>query len=63
MLAAVAGAIRALLEAEASPGAVRKSKEQLVLLCQSYMAAATAKQSNVASSRQRGLAAVTKQVL
>jgi AcrR family transcriptional regulator len=43
MLAAVAGAIRALLEAEASPGAVRKSKEQLVLLCQSYMAAATAK--------------------
>jgi AcrR family transcriptional regulator len=43
MLAAMAGAIRSLLEAEPSPGAVRKSKEQLVLLCQSYMAAATAK--------------------
>ena len=42
MLAAMAGAIRSLLEAEPSPGAVRKSKEQLVLLCQSYMAAATA---------------------
>ena len=43
MLAAMAGAIRSLLEAEPSPTAVRKSKEQLVLLCQSYMAAATAK--------------------
>ena len=42
MLAAMAGAIRSLLEAEPLPGAVRKSKEQLVLLCQSYMAAATA---------------------
>ena len=41
MLAAVAGAIRSLLEAEPSPGAVRKSKRQLVLLCQSYMTAAT----------------------
>lgn len=43
MLAAMAGAIRSLLEAEPSPGAVRKSREQLVLLCQSYMAAAIAK--------------------
>jgi AcrR family transcriptional regulator len=43
MLAAMAGAIRSLLEAEPSPGAVRKSREQLVLLCQSYMTAATAK--------------------
>ena len=43
MLAAMAGAMRSLLEAEPSPGAVRKSREQLVLLCQSYMAAATAK--------------------
>jgi AcrR family transcriptional regulator len=42
MLAAMAGAIRSLLEAEPSPSAVRKSREQLVLLCQSYMAAATA---------------------
>ena len=41
MLAAMMGAIRSLLEAEPSPGAVRKSKEQLVLLCQSYMKAAT----------------------
>ena len=45
MLAAMAGAIRSLLEAEPSPGAVRKSREQLVLLCQSYMTAATAKRS------------------
>ena len=43
MLAAMAGAIRSFLEAEPSPSAVRKSREQLVLLCQSYMAAATAK--------------------
>jgi len=42
MLAAMAGAIRSLLEAEPSPSAVRRSREQLVLLCQSYMAAATA---------------------
>lgn len=42
MLAAMAGAIRSLLEAEPLPGAVRKSKAQLVLLCQSYMTAATA---------------------
>jgi len=43
MLAAMAGAIRSLLESEPSPSAVRKSREQLVLLCQSYMMAATAK--------------------
>jgi tetracycline repressor-like protein len=42
MLAAMAGAIRSLLETEPSPSAVRKSREQLVLLCQSYMTAATA---------------------
>ena len=41
MLAAMAGAIRSLLEAEPSRGELRKSKEQLVLLCQSYMTAAT----------------------
>jgi AcrR family transcriptional regulator len=45
MLAAMAGAIRSLLEAAPSPIAVRRSREQLVLLCQSYMAAATAKHS------------------
>jgi AcrR family transcriptional regulator len=42
MLAAMAGAIRSLLEAAPSPATVRKSREQLVLLCQSYMAAARA---------------------
>jgi AcrR family transcriptional regulator len=43
MLAAMAGAIRSLLQAEPSASAIRKSREQLVLLCQSYMTAATAK--------------------
>jgi AcrR family transcriptional regulator len=43
MLAAMAGAIRSLLEDEPSPGTVRKLREQLVLLCQSYMMAATTK--------------------
>jgi len=42
MLAAMAGAMRSLLEAGPSPTTVRMSREQLVLLCQSYMAAATA---------------------
>lgn len=41
MLAAMAGTMRSLLEAGASPSIVRKSQEQLVLLCQSYTAAAT----------------------
>ncbi|MGA7221973.1 MAG: TetR/AcrR family transcriptional regulator [Candidatus Acidiferrales bacterium] len=43
MLSAMAGAMRALLEAGPTASSVRKSREQLVLLCQSYMAAATAK--------------------
>ena len=43
MLSAMAGAMRSLLEAGPSPATVRKSREQLVLLCQSYMAAAKAK--------------------
>jgi hypothetical protein len=43
MLAAIAGAMRFLLEAGPSSATVRQSREQLVLLCQSYMAAATAK--------------------
>jgi len=45
MLSAMAGAMRSLLEAGSnpSPATVRKAREQLVLLCQSYMAAATAK--------------------
>ncbi len=42
MLAAMAGTMRSLLETEPTSATVRKSREQLVLLCQSYMAAATA---------------------
>jgi AcrR family transcriptional regulator len=41
MLSAMAGAMRSLLEAGPSPITVRKAREHLVLLCQSYMAAAT----------------------
>jgi AcrR family transcriptional regulator len=43
MLAAMSGAMRSLLEAGPTSATVRKSREQLVLLCQSYMMAATAK--------------------
>lgn len=43
MLSAMAGAMRSLLEARPTPATVRKAREQLVLLCQSYMTAATAK--------------------
>jgi len=39
MFAAMAGATRSVLEAGASPAMVRKLREHLVLLCQSYMAA------------------------
>ena len=41
MLAAMSGTMRSMLEARPSPTMVRKQREQLVLLCQSYMAAAT----------------------
>jgi len=41
MLAAMSGAMRSVLEAGASPAMMRKLKEHLVLLCQSYLAAAT----------------------
>jgi AcrR family transcriptional regulator len=41
MLSAMSGAMRSLLEAGPSPATVRKAREQLVLLCQAYMAAAT----------------------
>jgi AcrR family transcriptional regulator len=41
MGAAMAGALRAALEEGGSPSIVRKLREHLVLLCQSYMAAAT----------------------
>ena len=43
MLSAMGGAMRSVLESGPSPSTVRKAREQLVLLCQSYMAAATAK--------------------
>jgi AcrR family transcriptional regulator len=43
MLAAMAGTMRSLLEAGPTSATVRKSREQLVLLCQSYMAVAAAK--------------------
>jgi AcrR family transcriptional regulator len=42
MLAAMSGTMRSMLEARPSPATVRKHREQLVLLCQSYMEAATA---------------------
>jgi hypothetical protein len=42
MCSAMAGVIRPVLEAGASPVMVRKLREHLVLLCQSYMQAATA---------------------
>jgi AcrR family transcriptional regulator len=41
MLAAMSGAMRSVLEAGASAAVMRKLREQLVLLCQSYLAAAT----------------------
>jgi AcrR family transcriptional regulator len=40
MLAAVSGVMRSALESAPSPATARKMKEHLVLLCQSYMAAA-----------------------
>lgn len=43
MLSAMSGAMRSALEAGASPAMFRKVREHLVLLCQSYMAAATAR--------------------
>lgn len=44
MLSAMAGAMRSLLEARSSPSpaTVRQTREQLVLLCQSYIATVTA---------------------
>jgi AcrR family transcriptional regulator len=45
MCSAMAGAMRSVLEGGASPTMVRKLREHLVLLCQSYMAAATVRRS------------------
>lgn len=41
MLAAMSGVMRSLLESTPSATMVRNIREQLVLLCQSFMAAAT----------------------
>jgi AcrR family transcriptional regulator len=43
MLSAMSGAMRSALEAEASPAMFRKVQADLVLLCQSYMAAAASR--------------------
>jgi len=43
MLSAMSGAMRSALEAGASPAMFGKLREHLVLLCQSYLAAATAR--------------------
>ena len=43
ILSAMSGAMRSALEAGASPAMFLKTREHLVLLCQSYMAAAIAK--------------------
>ena len=45
MLSAMSGAMRSALEAGASPAMFRKIREHLVLMCQSYIAATTAKGS------------------
>jgi AcrR family transcriptional regulator len=42
MLSAMTGVMRSLLESGPTPATVRKAREQLVLLCQSYMVATTA---------------------
>jgi len=44
MLSAMSGAMRSTLEAGASPTMFRKVREHLVLMCQSYLGAATARQ-------------------
>jgi AcrR family transcriptional regulator len=45
MLAAMAGAMRSVLETGGSPVTMRKLREHLVLLCRSYMVAATAERA------------------
>ena len=45
LFAAMSGAMRSLLEAVPTTVTARKSREQLVLLCQSYLAAATARRA------------------
>jgi hypothetical protein len=45
MFAAMTGAMRSALEAGPSPATVRKLREHLVLLCQSYMAAVTGRRA------------------
>jgi len=45
MLAAMSGAMRSVLETGGSPAMMRRPREPLVLLCQSYMTALTARRS------------------
>jgi len=52
MFAAISGVMRSMLEAGASPTMVRKMREHLALLCQSYMAAATALSSQPEAFRK-----------
>ncbi len=54
MLGAMAGVMRSLLEVTPSPGALRKAREQLVLLCQSYMAAARQRNAGAKNAFQPG---------
>ena len=50
MLAAMSGAMRSAQEAGASPAMMRKPREHLVLLCQSYLAAAAGGRPRCAGS-------------
>jgi hypothetical protein len=45
MLAAISGAMRGVLEAGGSPAMLRKLREQLVVMCQAYLAAVTTPRS------------------
>lgn len=49
VLAAMSGVVRSALEAGASPPMVRKLREHLVLLCQSYMTAVTVRRPLMSS--------------
>jgi hypothetical protein len=55
MLSAMSGAMRSALQAGASLAMFRKVREHLVLLCQSYMAAATYKDHHNFSPHRVGI--------
>jgi len=54
MFASMSGAMRHVLETGASPAIVRKLREHLVLLCQSYIAAVTTRRTEGATRRVKG---------